>query len=238
MNILHKPQPVRPAAGPAVRAAWRLSGTSTARSWRRSARTMSASPMTEGASNLCRRCRSMKCTRHCSVAFSTHSWHGTGHSHEGPRVDDLSASRGGGGSGTGPVLLLRQRRPSPQTGGLWTSPSIRRRTCHRDRRSPAASWIGCTSTPACGFPRCGGSTARRLIVHRLRRDGAYRAAPRSVELPFLPLDETPDLFQQSMAVQEDRAIACAASANGCATRSRPAPAGVGRQARRRRRSDG
>ena len=46
----------------------------------------------------------------------------------------------------------------------------------------------------------------RLIVHRLRRDGAYRVVPRSVELPFLPMDEVPALFQQSMELQEDRAL--------------------------------
>lgn len=45
-----------------------------------------------------------------------------------------------------------------------------------------------------------------LIVHRLRRDGGYRVAPRSVELPFVPLDEIPPLFQRSMEIQEDRAL--------------------------------
>ena len=43
-------------------------------------------------------------------------------------------------------------------------------------------------------------------VHRLRRDGAYAVRPRSVELPFVPLDEIPALFRQSMEVQEDRAL--------------------------------
>ena len=46
----------------------------------------------------------------------------------------------------------------------------------------------------------------RLIVNRLRRDGAYREARRSVELPYLPLDEIPMLFRQCMEVQEDRAL--------------------------------
>jgi Uma2 family endonuclease len=46
----------------------------------------------------------------------------------------------------------------------------------------------------------------RLEVHRLQADGAYQIVPRSVELPFVPLDDIPALLHQSMECQEDRAL--------------------------------
>ena len=46
----------------------------------------------------------------------------------------------------------------------------------------------------------------RLEVHRLQPDGNYEIVPRSVELPFVPLDEIPALLHRSMECQEDRAL--------------------------------
>jgi len=77
----------------------------------------------------------------------------------------------------------------------------------------------------------------RAIVHRLRRDGGYRVAPRSVELPFVPLDEVPALFQRSMECQEDRALVRGLR-EWVRTRVAPLRQASADKPKRRRRSDG
>lgn len=78
---------------------------------------------------------------------------------------------------------------------------------------------------------------RRVVVHRLRRDGGYRVAPRSVELPFVPLDEIPALFQRSMEIQEDRAL-LRGLREWVRTRVAPLRQASADRPKRRRRSDG
>ena len=79
-----------------------------------------------------------------------------------------------------------------------------------------------------GVPEVWRFDGERLIANRLQRDGGYVVVPRSVELPFLPLDEIPPLFRRSLQYQEDRADT-RPSRMGADPRP-PAPAGVGRQA--------
>ena len=57
-----------------------------------------------------------------------------------------------------------------------------------------------------GVPEVWRFDSERLVVNRLRRNGGYVVVPRSVELPFLPVDEVPALFRQSLQCQEDRAL--------------------------------
>jgi Uma2 family endonuclease len=45
-----------------------------------------------------------------------------------------------------------------------------------------------------------------LEVRRLRPDGVYEVLSQSVELPFLPMEEVPELLHRSMECQEDRAL--------------------------------
>ncbi len=77
----------------------------------------------------------------------------------------------------------------------------------------------------------------RLIVNRLRRDGAYRVTRRSVELPYLPLDEVPMLFRQCMEVQEDRALVRGLR-EWVRTRVAPLREASAAKPKRRRRADG
>ncbi len=44
-----------------------------------------------------------------------------------------------------------------------------------------------------------------VVVHRLRK-GGYEILPRSVELPFVPVEDIPALIRQGMDSQDDRAL--------------------------------
>ena len=57
-----------------------------------------------------------------------------------------------------------------------------------------------------GIPEVWRFDGQTLEVHRLQPDGVYENLSHSVELPFLPIEEIPELIRRSMEYQEDRAI--------------------------------
>ena len=153
------------------------------------------------------RSRSMKCTKCSSGRLFDVLMDGTGHSHEGVRFDDLSppGRRRAALSRTN-VITSAARRPCSQLVDVQTWRSIRRPTWLSRWTLRAAVLNRMDVYAGLRIPEVWRFDGEALEVHRLRSDGGYEVLSQSVELPFLPVDEVPELIQQSMRCQEDRAL--------------------------------